>query len=304
MKKYIYIILSIISLNLGASETLIYEEKIHIDSVDSLCVASKEIISASFDGSIKETNKSESKIIGKHKDWVRKVICAGSNIISASNDGAISIWSNYKKLRSVQAHSWWVTDIALNDEKIVSVSLDETVKVWSYPELKLLYSHKIFGSNKHYSVAVNNGKAFIGSTHGLMYVLDLATFEWVNQRNIANHHSILLSVDKSEKYVYFGTSDGHIVKITTTSPYKVVTKKKISNFAVKSISYSQNNIFAGDDNGVIWRVNMTDNKKASILSKFPEAIHALTYDNNTIYAGYDNGYIRAFNNMKAIVETK
>lgn len=304
MCKYIYIALIIIPLKLAASEAPIHEGKIHTDSVDSLCVKGEEIYSASFDRTIKRTVGSESKIIGKHNDWVRKIICAGSNVITASNDGSIAIWNNLKKIRSVQAHSWWVTDIALSDNKIVSVSLDETVKVWSYPELKLLYSHKIYGSNKHYSVAINNGKAFIGSTHGRMFVLDVNSFKWVKERGITSRYSIPISSVKSGKYIFFGTSDGHIVKVMTSPPYNTIYKKKISNFALKAIAENEGILYIGDDNGVLRKISMDKLKKVDVLNDFPEAIRTLAIDNSSIYAGYDNGYIRIFNKNQKILGNK
>ena len=303
MNKYIYIILTIISLKLAAGEAIIYEKKIHIDSVDSLCVKGKKIYTASFDGTIKRTIDNESKIIGKHKDWVRKVICTDSNVITASNDGSIAIWNNFKKIRSVQAHSWWVTDIALSDDKLISVSLDETVKVWRYPELKLLYSHKIYGSNKHYSVVINNGKAFIGSTNGHMFVLDVNRFKWVKQKGITSSYSIPISSMKSGKYVFFGTSDGHIVRVMASSSYDILTKK-ISGFAIKAIAENEGVLYIGDDNGVLRKINMDNLKKADVINNFPEAIRTLAIDNNSIYAGYDNGYIRIFNKKVEILGNK
>jgi len=280
-------------------EEIIYEKKSHADSVDSLCVNGKNIVSASFDGSIKTTNNNETTIIGKHNDWVRKVICTDSNIISASNDGMITIWSDYKKIKSIQAHSWWITDIVLSGDKIVSVSLDETVKVWSYPELKLLYSHKLYGSNKHYSIAVNNGKAFIGSTHGLMSILDISSFEWIESKMIAGTYAILISATKSKKHIIFGSSDGFIIKVMASPPYNML-KEKISNFALKAVAQSEGILYVGDDNGVIRKISIDNIKEPYVLSRFPEAVRALTIDNDLIYAGYDNGHIRIFNKMAKI----
>lgn len=296
MIKYIYIFFCVLSSNIVAGEKIIYEKKIHSDSVDSLCLNGKEIITASFDHTIKRTINNESKFVGEHKDWVRKVICIDKNMISASNDGTISIWNGFKKIRSVQAHEWWITDIDFYDDKIVSVSLDETVKVWSYPKLKLLYSHKIYGSNKLHSVIINNRKAFIGSTNGRMYVLDMKKFNiigkiWVDRLG----RSILTSSAKSLKYVFFGTSNGLIARITTSSPYKVVFKKKTSDFAVKAIALYQGDLYIGDDNGVLRKLNMKNLKNKQIVHDSSEAIRTITIDNNIIYAGYDNGYIRKFN---------
>ncbi len=303
MSKYICIFLAIISLKLTASETIIYEKKIHADSIDSLCVSDEKIYTASFDGSIKRTIGDESKIIGKHKDWVRKVICVDSNIISASNDGTIAIWNGLKKTRSVQAHSWWVTDIALSDDKLISVSLDETVKVWSYPELKLLYSHKIYGSNKHYSVAINNGKAFIGSTHGFMSILDMENFNWLMQSKVVSgYYSIPLSVTKSDKHVYFGSSDGFITKVMTSAPFKI-DRKKISEFPVKALVYNQGLLYIGDRKGVLRKVNTEKLNKPYVINHLPQAISSLAISNNFIYAGYDNGYIRIFNKKAKIPAT-
>ncbi|MCW8901394.1 MAG: hypothetical protein OQK95_12040, partial [Gammaproteobacteria bacterium] len=78
MNKYIYILVIIISSKLAVGEALIYEEGIHADSIDSLCVNGRAIVSASFDNAINKTIDNESKTIGKHNDWVRKVICTDS----------------------------------------------------------------------------------------------------------------------------------------------------------------------------------------------------------------------------------
>lgn len=309
MNKYIYIILAIIPLKLIAVEGVIYEKKIHADSVDSLCLSANAIISGSFDGSIKSTKANESTIIGMHKDWVRKIICSGSNIISASNDGMITIWNDMKKIHSVQAHIWWVTDIALSENKLVSVSLDETVKVWSFPELKLLYSHKLNGSNKHHSVIINNNIAFIGTTSGLIFVLELDNFKWLGLKRwlgvktITGYNSSLISATKSIKYVFFGTSDGFLIKVLASSPNKI-SRLKISDFAVKAIAHKQGTLYVGDDNGVIRKINVVNFKSASTINHFSEAVRTLAIDKNLIYAGYDKGYIRIFKSVADKAEIK
>lgn len=292
MNKYIYIILAIIPLKLIAVEGVIYEKKIHTDSVDSLCLSANAIISGSFDGSIKSTKANESTIIGMHKDWVRKIICSGSNIISASNDGMITIWNDMKKIHSVQAHTWWVTDIALSSNQLISVSLDETIKFWSYPQLELIYSYKIFGSNKHMSLIINDGKAFIGSTKGFMFIIYLDS-KLEKRYRVAGDASVLTSSAKSPKYVYFGTSDGYIIKISTDDPNKSY-RKKMSEYAIKAIVENQEILYLGDDNGVIRRVNTKKFDESYVLSRHSEAVRSIAVDENNIYAGYDGGYIRVF----------
>lgn len=294
MNKYI-ILLTIISLKLTAGEALIYEKKIHADSIDSLCLMKNDIISASFDGNIKKTTDTVSKTVGKHKDWVRKVICDGENIISASNDGFISIWNDLKIINTVQAHSWWVTDIALTNNKIISVSLDESVKVWSYPGLKLLYSRKLHGSNKHYSVITNNGVAFIGSTRGLLTALELDDYSWVYHNYIVDVGSIL-SFAKTKYYIFLGTSDGYIVKVKALKPYNRILKVKISASPIKTIVQRQGFLYVGDSNGVLRKINIENFTESYVINRFPEAVQALAINHNSIYVGYKKGYIRKFIN--------
>ena len=302
MNKYIFILFLIIPLKLTSGEALIYEKKLHADSIDSLCINDKEIISASFDGNINKTNNKETKIIGKHKDWVRKVICTGSNIISASNDGTISIWSDSKKIKSVRAHSWWVTDIALSGNKLVSVSLDETVKVWSYPELELLYSHKIYGSNKHYTVMVDSGRAFVGSTLGTMNVLDMKTYKWLREKQrLLSTYSISQSMTKSKEAIFFGSSDGFITKINSNS-LRIKRQRRISSFSLKAVSYSQGYLYVGDSGGVLRKINPNNLKELYVISQYPEAVQAVAIDDNYIYAGYNKGYIRIFINKNDITK--
>lgn len=294
MKKYIYIA-CIITSNFTAGETLVFDKIIHNDSIASHCIKDKAIISGSFDGTIKETTDYSSKVVGKHKDWVRKVICIDGNIISVSNDGIISIWNDGKILNSVHAHSWWVTDIALHNNILVTVSLDETVKVWSYPHLKLLYSHKIYGSNKHYSVTINKGKAFIGSTRGLVFVLELKGFNKPYVRRVDQLAiSVLLSSTKSNKYVFFGTSDGFIIKVSASFPYKKIFKVKISDFSLKALTLYQDFLYVGDNNGDIRKINMKNPKKSYLVSHIHEAVRSLSVSDNYIYAGFDNGSFRIF----------
>lgn len=296
MNKYIYILAIILPLNLLAGEAITEGRKIHTDRVDSICLMSDKIISASFDGLIKSTIDKRSKIIGRHSDWVRKIICNGNYVISASNDGYISVWDGSNKVSSVKAHTWWVSDIALSNNKIVSVSLDETVKVWSYPALELLYSHKIYGSNKHYSVSVNNGKAFIGSTLGGVSILDISSFKWLMQnKRIMGRYSIPLSVAKSDKAVFFASSDGFITKMSTSPPYKS-RRKKISKFPIKSLAYNQGVLYASDNNGSIFKIR-TKNMDFSILNHHVKSISAIAVKNTDIYAGYDNGFIQVFSKM-------
>ena len=294
MNKYSYILAIILPLNLLAGEAITDGRKIHTDRVDSICLMPDKIISASFDGLIKSTIENTSSIIGRHNDWVRKIICNGNYVISASNDGYISVWDGSNKISSVKAHSWWASDIALSGNKLVSVSLDETVKVWSYPALELLYSHKIYGSNKHYSVSVNDGKAFIGSTFGGISILDISSFKWLMQNKfITDYYSIPLSMIKSDKAVFFGSSDGFITKMSTSSPYKS-RRKKISKFPIKSLAYNQGVLYASDNNGSLFKIKPKNIDDFSILNHHVKSISALAIKNNDIYAGYDNGFIRVF----------
>lgn len=292
-----------VPLKLLAVEAVIYEKKIHDDSIDSLCIRNGNIISASFDGAIKTTKDNKSKVIGKHKDWVRKLICVDSNLISASNDGTIAIWNKDKKINSVKAHSWWVTDIDYADGKIISVSLDEYVKVWRYPDLKLLYSDKIYGSDKHYTVTINNGKAFIGSTRGLMFVLDMNSFEWLSRKAIAGGKSVLTSSVKSMKYVFFGTSDGSIIKVATTPPFKI-DKQKIDTFPIRSMLQYNGILYFGDSNGSIRKTEIGNLSNFYFLTHVPSGVRALALKNNYIYAGYDDGYLRIFDMKKILSKHK
>lgn len=178
---------------------------------------------------------------------------------------------------------------------MVTVSLDETVKVWSYPHLKLLYSHKIYGSNKHYSVTINKGKAFIGSTRGLVFVLELKGFNKPYVRRVDQLAiSVLLSSTKSNKYVFFGTSDGFIIKVSASFPYKKIFKVKISDFSLKALTLYQDFLYVGDNNGDIRKINMKNPKKSYLVSHIHEAVRSLSVSDNYIYAGFDNGSFRIF----------
>lgn len=296
MNKYIYIACLIITSNLSASEILVFDKLIHDGSIASHCIKNDAIISGSFDGTIKETVGASTKVIGQHKDWVQKIICIDNKIISASNDGAITLWENDRKVKSIQAHSWWVTDIALTNNKLVSVSLDETIKVWSYPDLILLYSHKIYGSNKHYSLIINKGKAFVGSTRGLIFKLDLKSFNKPSGRIVdRSAKSVLLSSAKSKNHVFFGTSDGFIIKLSASYPYKKLFKIKLSDYSLKALAVNQGFLYAGDNNGDIRKVNIENPKKIHSVSNFKEAVRSLSVNNGHVYAGYDNGYFRILN---------
>lgn len=293
MNKFI-LLLIILPLKLLASEVITEGREIHADRVDSICLMQGNIISASFDGLIKSSTDKASRVVGRHDDWVRKLICHGKHVISASNDGYISIWEGTNKISTVKAHSWWVSDIALSNNKIVSVSLDETVKVWSYPELELLYSHKISGSNKHYSIGVINDKAFISSTRGKVSILDISSYKWINKyKTITGRYSISLSVAKSDAAVFFGSSSGYITKISAFPPYKS-KRKKISKFPIKSLAYYEGFLYASDSNGFLFKIKNKNIKSVLILNHSVKSISALAINDDFIYAGYDNGFVRKF----------
>lgn len=275
------------------AEKALTESIVHTDSIDALCATENYLVTGSFDGSIKKVTLDKIQIIGKHNDWVRGLLCIDNNIVSASNDGRIIIWHGTAKLNEVLAHKWWITDVAFYKNRIISVSLDETIKVWSYPELELLFQHKIWGSAKHYTVTISNDKAFIGSTWGIS-VLDLNTYNWIlKNKRITKDYSAFLSSAPSGEYVYFGNSTGSIYQFTTDNA-ELQSKFKVSNYAIKALSYHDNTLFIGSDDGCIHEFKPSMKNTPKFISKSPESVRAILVNHSNLYAGYDKGILRKF----------
>jgi len=294
MSKFFYILLCIVSSKLTAGEGIIFDEKIHTDSVDSLCLKGEAIISGSFDGTIVETINTESNITGKHNDWVRKVLCIDSVIVSASNDGNIALWENNDgKIKTIKAHNWWITDLVYTNRKLISVSLDENIKIWSYPDLKLIFGQKLFGSNKLFSVHVASDKIFIGATKGILFIMEsdskrLKTFRLQNEPE-----SVIMSIISDQESLYFGSSKGIIYKMPLKN-LKAYEKLKVSDSAIKALLYNNGILFSGSDDGYIRKIDVKSFRYISDVSYQDESVRSLMIDSNYLYAGYDDGYIRAY----------
>lgn len=305
MNLFIYPLLGFLSFPLYSEELIIYEKNVHEDSIDSICIKKNSFVTASFDGYVKEHNEKKSIVVDKHDDWVRKVLCVNSNVVSVSNSGIISITNKLNKLNSVKAHSWWISDIAINEDKtiLVTVSLDEYVKIWKYPSLELIRERKIYGSNKHHSVTIHSGKAFIGSTSGMVFIEPLSNkalhqrkqfriFLRIKDARISPRiGETLLSAVSSPNYVFFGDSNGSIYKISVDT-YKVIKKLKVSDFAIKAIQWHSGDLYIGSDDGYLRRLSAKTMNNISIVSKFNEAIRTIAIDKNLLYAGFDKGIVR------------
>lgn len=268
-----------------------WEKTIDSDSIDALCHTETYLYSGSFDGHIKRISKGAVEEIGAHGDWVRALLCVDDNLISASNDEYIIIWNDGHIVNKIHAHDWWITDIAFYRNTIISVSLDETVKIWGYPDLKLLYQHKIYGSCKHQCVAIGRNKAFIGSTRGVS-VLNLKTRQWIYQNKAFDKENVFLSAVAFNNDVYMGDNQGIIYRFDASTANLTATKQ-VSDMAIKALACRSGVLFAGDDGGAIRSLDVEFQKKVTLLIHFPEPVRAIVTRGNTLFIGCDGGILRA-----------
>lgn len=293
----LYMALIALSFSVYSKDRIIYEKTLHDDSVDSICLKNNSFVTSSFDGFVKEHSKTKSSIVYKHNDWSRKILCVKDVIISSSNTGVISISEKTKKNITVLAHDWWVSDMVFDtlSNKLVTISLDETIKVWSYPSLKLLHESKIYGSHKHHSVALSYGKAFIGSTNGWvfsLYSMHGNKYPWT-QFQIAPSHVTLLSATSSPDSVFFGGSDGYVYQIDVDK-FKLISKIKVSDSAIKAIYWHSNKLYIGSDDGRLVSISVNPMRDLSVLDTFNEAIRTIAINDNRIYMGFDKGVVRIY----------
>ena len=275
------------------ADTPLHELKLHTDSIDALCVKGHDIYTASFDGRVKRTDLTTSEEVGHHDDWVRAILCVDDNQVTASNDGRIIVWHEKSIVSQVKAHDWWVTDLAYHhDNLLVSVSLDETVKVWSYPDLKLLYQHKLPGSYKHYSVTILGNYAYVGSTVTLS-VLDLKKLAWRFVNLSYGTYDIFCSVTTDNSHVYFGDSAGNIHQFdaSTMKSHKIVRTEK---FAIKAMTMSKEFLYFGNDSGHIYRVRVPTFGQPELIHEQKTAVRALTISDNMLYAASDEGKLDVY----------
>lgn len=306
MKLVLYVLLCAISCSIYSEDMWVDEKILHKDSIDSICVKENSFVTASFDGYVNEYLNNQVFTVTKHKDWVRGILCIDGNIVSVSNSGVISLTDKQNKTRSVFGHNWWISEIAYSADsnKLITVSLDEFVKVWSYPSLKLLFEHKIYGSHKHHTVTVHSGKAYIGSTGGHMYVLDLDTYSlesWLlgafgkttslKPQRIGSFNGAILSSISSPKYIYFGDSNGYLIQINPTT-LAVISKMKVSDSSIKGMNIIGNKLYIGSNDGYLKSIVADPMGKVSIVRKFNEAIRTIAKKNNHIYLGFDKGIVR------------
>ena len=270
---------------------IVWEKVIHSDSIDALCANDNVIYSASFDGYIKKYTADSLDIIGAHKDWVRALLCIDDGVVSASNDGQIIIWKDASINRKIHAHDWWITDIAFHKDTIVSVSLDESIKIWRYPDLKLVYQEKKYGSLKHHTLVICRDKAFIGSTWGIS-VFDLKTRKWIFSHIHFDTYNVFLSSTASDNVVFFGDDTGKLFYFDGSSS-NLISTLKASHTAIKALAYHQGSLFVGDDDGVIKKIDAESMANIKILADFPQSVRALLVRGQTLIAGCDDGILRA-----------
>jgi WD40 repeat protein len=270
---------------------IVWEKVIHSDSIDALCTTDAFIYSASFDGYIKKSSADSLEEAGAHKDWVRALLCIDDGVVSASNDGRIIIWKGASNNHRIHAHDWWITDIAFHNGTIVSVSLDETVKIWRYPDLKLVYQHKLYGSRKHHTVVICRDKAFVGSTWGIS-VLDLKTRKWIVPYRYFDTQNVFLSSTASDNRVYFGDDTGKLF-FFDASTTKLISTQQVSLTAIKALTYHQGTLFVGDDAGTIRKVDAESMENIEILASFPQSVRAMLVRSGMLIAGCDGGILRA-----------
>jgi len=293
---FIFILLFLYEILPAAAGTLLHEIKVHDDSIDAICIKDGYVYTGSFDGTIKRTDFTTVEPVGRHRDWVRALLCVDDNIISASNDGRIIIWHDNTIVNQVDAHKWWVTDIAYSNGKIVSVSLDETVKIWSYPDLKLLHQYKIPGSYKHHSVTISDDIAYIGSTTSIS-LISLKNDKWgIRTINFATFDTYY-SGTTSRDYIYFSDSAGNIHQCDA-SLRKMHNVKSIGNYAIKTLQQHSDTLYAATDSGQIHKIAIPEFKQAELFDEHPQAIRTIRVTDNALIAAYNDGFLRAFSLSK------
>ncbi|MCL2444367.1 MAG: WD40 repeat domain-containing protein, partial [Treponema sp.] len=284
--------------------------KAHRGSVNSLHLNhdKNELLSASFDGTIKKWDALTGKEIAIVKDInasVNRAIYSsnGNFIVAAFSDGTVRKYDtvNNNELLVIQAHTGHVLSIDCNSDAslIISGGFDGILKTWNNGELR---QSATTNSSPVTSVALSpdNERAVSGSTDGILYEWNISTGQKLNE--FFSHEMSISNVQyKNNEIVYSASYDNRIKE------WQMTSKEEVNHFSsysdiVNSIVLSSNGeyIISGhsqvndlsDSCIYIWEsktgalVNTLERQKKGILSV------DITPDGKTIASGSEDAIVR------------
>ena len=269
----------------------VLELKVHEDVIDTLVLSNELVYTGSYDGYVKSIHIISHKIsnILKKDDWIRSLLIVNNELIVAANDGSITgvcLKSNAQKWK-LDAHDSWITGLAFTDGKLISISMDEHVKVWDISTKKQLFDKKIYGSHKHQSICIANNQAIIGST-SIFSKLSLKNYDLHKVYDFGLSNAAL-SCSYQGGLSPVGLSNGDVLIFG-----KDRIQKKIHKGAIKAIVQIGNDMYTASDDGKIYKSNIRNLEKRSLVYSSDQKVSALNFDHTFLYAGFADGSIRIF----------
>ncbi|KAF0301841.1 WD repeat-containing protein 48 [Amphibalanus amphitrite] len=220
-------------------------ERCHRAGVNSLQYDAhlQRLFTAGRDGVIRMWNCKNTKepyiqSMEHHTDWVNDIVlcCGGRNLISASSDTTVKVWSAHKGLcmSTLRTHKDYVKALAYAKEKehVASAGLDKSIFLWDVNTLtalttsnNIVTTSSLNGSKfSIYSLGMNElGTVVIaGSTEKLLRVWDPRTCDRLMKLrgHADNVRAVLVSRDGTQ--CLSGSSDG-TVKLWSLGQQRCIT---------------------------------------------------------------------------------
>eukprot|EP01114_Cavostelium_apophysatum_P010989 TRINITY_DN2514_c0_g1_i1.p1 TRINITY_DN2514_c0_g1~~TRINITY_DN2514_c0_g1_i1.p1 ORF type:complete len:381 (-),score=68.39 TRINITY_DN2514_c0_g1_i1:25-1167(-) len=191
----------------------------HSNYVSALLVHGQRLYSGSWDSSIqtwdlntftktttllKADSGQSGNYTGGHNGPVTALIMVGDNLISASQDGAIKIWSTaFVCKRTLLEHTNWVYSLTVVGKHIFSASRDNSIKVWDLETGKCIKT--IQDKEYQVSLAKSANRIFVGCMDKTIKVLDPTTYETVDV--LKGHNGNVYTLLYANDTLYSGSWD-------------------------------------------------------------------------------------------------
>lgn len=176
----------------------------------SLFTSNNQIVTSSWDGTVKFWDDGTNRLLAKHKEHKGAVLSLAlaketNSVYSGGIDGEIVVWDyqTKQKTKQIKAHMGAITSLNIAGKYLVSGSSDGEIKVWELNTLTLLYTYMQINQNDW--LVTNTSGFFDGTNNAQQYVNYVKGLEVVPISSMFNKYftpNLSKRIMSGEKFSY------------------------------------------------------------------------------------------------------
>jgi len=218
-------------------------------------------------------------------------------IVSGSYDKTIKVWnkSTSRCEYTLRGHSEWVSCVDSNQRAIVSGSWDASLKLWDLETKQNIASYSHVNQGSISCLEVNETHAVTGCRGKLVETWDLET--GVIEQRYSGHKRVVNAVKTSETYIFSGSADT-LVKQWDLRTARVVRDFATHKSHVMCLDFdlTSNRLATGsyDKSICIWDLRKPD-KPRQVLKGHSAPVFCLEFDDHKLLSGSCDQTVKIWN---------